>query len=397
MKVLHKRGALTPALAALALAGAVVAQEAAVDFSKDVEPILRERCWDCHGADEPEADLRLDVRAGVFDTDRDPLVVPGDPDASLLLQRIVLPADDPDLMPADGEPLSAAQIEIVRRWIAEGAAWPETDAPAGAVVDATLPVVSFDLAPLDAAAAAAREAALLKLGQQGALATVVAEDTDAVDVSFALQGPSVSDGELALLDGLEPVLVWLDLSRTGVTEAGVARLERFAQLRRLNLSQTQVGDAAVAKLRALPRLEVLNLFGTQVTDAATATLAELDALRVVYLWQTGVTSEGVATLRAARPGIKVDVGADAQAIRDVTTALAPVNAKCPLTGDDIDPVFTHRHEDTMLAFCCNNCREKFIAKPEDFAEQVAKTLAEAAEPTPAPDGVEAEAEQGDGQ
>jgi hypothetical protein len=96
-----------------------------VDFARDVRPILADFCFRCHGPDakQRQADLRLDVRdAATRETKskRTP-IVPGRPDASELVRRIL--ASDDDVMPPreTGQSLSAAQKETLRRWIAEGA------------------------------------------------------------------------------------------------------------------------------------------------------------------------------------------------------------------------------------------------------------------------------------
>ncbi|WP_153557352.1 DUF1553 domain-containing protein [Roseimaritima sediminicola] len=100
-----------------------------VDFNRDIRPILSANCFACHGPDEAhrEADLRLDTYDGVFvDRDDAPVIVAGKPEESLLLSRVR--AHDPgEVMPPseNGERLPAEQIELLRRWIAEGAAWGE--------------------------------------------------------------------------------------------------------------------------------------------------------------------------------------------------------------------------------------------------------------------------------
>ncbi len=107
--------------------------EPAVDFARDVRPLLQAHCWDCHGPDTRESGLRLDRRGSALaGGDAGQVILPGDPEASPLLRRI-LSEDDTERMPPDGDPLSGEQIEVFRRWIAEGAPWPanvdEPDAP----------------------------------------------------------------------------------------------------------------------------------------------------------------------------------------------------------------------------------------------------------------------------
>jgi len=105
--------------------GAVAAEPERVDFQRQVRPILAAKCFTCHGPDEAarEADLRLDLASDALaDRGGYAAIQPGDHAASELWQRIS--SDDEDLrMPPLGphEPLSPEQIEILARWIDQGA------------------------------------------------------------------------------------------------------------------------------------------------------------------------------------------------------------------------------------------------------------------------------------
>lgn len=105
-------------------AGAVPVDEGTELFVNEVFPIFETRCHDCHGPTKQKADLRLDFAAGGL-YGGEGLLVPGSPESSELVRRISLPADDFDIMPAKGDPLSSAQIEAIRRWVTVGAPWPE--------------------------------------------------------------------------------------------------------------------------------------------------------------------------------------------------------------------------------------------------------------------------------
>ncbi|MBX7164709.1 MAG: DUF1553 domain-containing protein [Pirellulales bacterium] len=99
-----------------------------VQFNRDIRPLLSKNCFACHGPDEHarEAELRLDRREGLFGQDGTgaAIVAAGDPAASILYQRITA-TDDAERMPPSGKhhPLDADQIDRVRRWIEQGAAW----------------------------------------------------------------------------------------------------------------------------------------------------------------------------------------------------------------------------------------------------------------------------------
>ena len=98
-----------------------------VDFQRDVRPILSDNCFQCHGPDEGarQGGLRLDIKAGAFSQrDQGFPVVPGDLEASLLYQRITQKNERLRMPPAySKKQLTQAQVEILKGWIEEGAAW----------------------------------------------------------------------------------------------------------------------------------------------------------------------------------------------------------------------------------------------------------------------------------
>lgn len=100
-----------------------------VDFSRDIRPILSDKCFACHGPDPEfrEAELRLDIRSGVFQhPGKRKIVVPGKPTESLLWRRITHTDPDQVMPPPDsGKMLNAQQRELLRRWIEQGADWRE--------------------------------------------------------------------------------------------------------------------------------------------------------------------------------------------------------------------------------------------------------------------------------
>jgi hypothetical protein len=99
----------------------------AVDFARDVYPILQRSCFECHGPAKQKGKLRLDSREAVMKGGRSgPAVVPGKAEQSELYRRISLERGDTEIMPDRGDPLPAAQVALLRRWIDQGAAWSDT-------------------------------------------------------------------------------------------------------------------------------------------------------------------------------------------------------------------------------------------------------------------------------
>jgi hypothetical protein len=155
----------------LVLAGglsAFAAPEKPIDFNRDIRPILSNNCFWCHGPDEAERKggnngLRLDTLAGAReDLGGYHALVPGNPEQSELLKR-VLTSDDDDIMPPrkTGKSIKPEEIELLRRWIAEGGSYAQhwayeapkrPEPPAVTQADwARNPIDRFILARLEAA------------------------------------------------------------------------------------------------------------------------------------------------------------------------------------------------------------------------------------------------------
>lgn len=101
--------------------------EEAIDFNRDIQPILSENCYHCHGPDANtrEADLRLDTHEGALaDLGGYQAIVPGDPEDSELYFRITS-EDKIDVMPPrdSNRKLTQKEIKLIERWIKEGAKW----------------------------------------------------------------------------------------------------------------------------------------------------------------------------------------------------------------------------------------------------------------------------------
>ncbi len=102
-----------------------------VDYLRDVKPLLRERCYACHGALKQESGLRLDTAAALLKGgESGPVVIPGDAATSLIVQRVAT-ADPADRMPPEheGEMFKVAEVDVLRSWIAGGAAGPDGESP----------------------------------------------------------------------------------------------------------------------------------------------------------------------------------------------------------------------------------------------------------------------------
>jgi hypothetical protein len=208
----------------VALAG--VADAAAPAYERDVVPILRTYCAGCHNDADMEGELSVErfasLRKGGAESG-DP-VVPGDPDASVMLRRIASTAGD-HMPPADEPQPSAAEVALLRAWIAAGAAGPPVDA--SLLESLTVPKLPAYAGRLPVTAAAVTR-------DGGRAAVVRGRSLDLLDLARAPAddpGAAPVVATLADLPGRVMAVHFGPDDRTLVVAGGVAGLAGVAELR----------------------------------------------------------------------------------------------------------------------------------------------------------------------
>lgn len=110
----------------LALGSSLAFQARAVDFAKDVQPVLETRCLECHNPNKVKGKLLMDTVANMIKGGEEGAsIVPGDASKGELMKRITLAKGHDDVMPPKGDPLTVAEIANIKQWITEGAKVPE--------------------------------------------------------------------------------------------------------------------------------------------------------------------------------------------------------------------------------------------------------------------------------
>lgn len=346
-----------PAAAAPAAKGPVdpAAAAKAIVFTNVIMPILEAKCTKCHGADKGKGKLRMHTFADIMKggSDGANTVVVGKPDDSLAIKRIVLANDDDEHMPPSDEPqITKEELAILKWWIQEGASdsatvaavkkTPEIEGLLGSFVKAGTAAAATAKAPekpkakpLTDAEKKAVAAVAAKMQALGASLMPLALDTEQQRLSVINAADKFGDKELAELAPIAAHVVWVDLGRSKVTDAGCAILAKFTQLERLHLENTAVTDAGVAQLAGLKNLEYLNLYGAKVTDAGIAKLEAAKALKKLFVWQTAVTDKGAKALEAKVPGLVVNVGLTEAEIAKLTAPPpAPPPAPAPAKKEE---------------------------------------------------------------
>jgi WD40 repeat protein len=126
------------------LASLNAAEPSPVSFSKDLAPILQQKCVTCHNPEKTKGHYQLHSFASLMKPgeSKEPTIVPGDPTKSHLFQLLVA-KDEDDRMPQKDDPLPATQIALIERWIQDGAKFDGPD-PAATLASLLPPTVHPD-------------------------------------------------------------------------------------------------------------------------------------------------------------------------------------------------------------------------------------------------------------
>ncbi len=99
-------------------------------YASDIRPIFERSCVKCHGPEKRKSGLRLDEKRFAFKGgENGPALVPGDVSKSGVYLACSAAPDDDDVMPPRGKLLALSEIETLKRWIEQGAVWPDASSP----------------------------------------------------------------------------------------------------------------------------------------------------------------------------------------------------------------------------------------------------------------------------
>jgi hypothetical protein len=291
-----------------------------ISFHDHIFPLLEERCLDCHGEPyvkngrtiHPKAGLALDSYEAVLKGNLDGAIIErGNHEESTLYVVITLDPDDSEIMPPKGDPLSEDEIEMIQKWINEGAKEYPSDTfekPKEEKIEVSLVSegknTSFiDL--LDKKVSKPSKVQIEAATKTGALVSTLSEKHKLVRAEFS-EGPSLIDNSaLGVFSGIQLNISHLDLSRTKINDQAMNAIKKMKHLTWLGLRGTTIGDQAIKQLKGMQFLRYLNLSSTQVSDNSIRDLTEMKNLEEIYLWDSKVTDKGVESLRKALPDAKV--------------------------------------------------------------------------------------------
>ncbi|WP_295670147.1 c-type cytochrome domain-containing protein [uncultured Mucilaginibacter sp.] len=280
----------------------------ALVFQDVVEPIFENKCNSCHNPDKTKGGLRLTDEKALLKGGKDgKLFVAGQPQLSLLLQRIHMPDGEKKHMPPSGKPqLTADEMNLLYLWIKENADFKRKviDLPAS---DSLRVIAANYLKPVEETEeqfdfAAADDKVIKQLNNNYRVIYPWAQNSPGLGVNI-YNKKTYQPKMLEDLSGIKKQVVSLDLNKMPVKDAELKTIAGFVNLRILNLNFTDVTGANFKVLSSLKYLRTLSLAGTKLDLQGIKAISELKSLTKVALWDTGLPENEIAGLQKSNPKI----------------------------------------------------------------------------------------------
>jgi len=292
------------------LIGSVSEKGDSTVYSAVIAPAFKRSCVQCHNSGIANGGLDLSSLKGLMKGGEEgPAIIPGKPAESLLIKRVCLGPDDRKSMPpAPKQPLTPAELSILRAWIASGAkAEMELTDLSGLPPEGKNLVASRRRAlrpkpPEIADPTKSMPEILVASKSAGVRITPIsANPREGLSLQTFGQGTRFDDSKFAMITPAAPFLVEAGLEDSGITDRSLERISSFQNLRRVDLSRTAITGAGVSKLVTLPNLEVLILTGTGIDDSWLHGIHPGASLRTLGLFQTKVTQQAIDAFQKSHP------------------------------------------------------------------------------------------------
>ncbi len=324
-----------------------VTLDQAIVYADVIQPILERKCVTCHNENKLKGELLLTDSAGLMAGGKSgALFVPGNSEASLMMQRIHLPLDQEKHMPPDGNAqLTSTEITLLSLWINQEIGFhkklidlPEEDSIRVMAAAYILPVTDssslYDFPAAD-------EALIKQLSTNDRNISHVSKQSPALEVSiYRRDGYGVK--QLEELSDLREQIVTLKLNKLPVRDDDLRSISQFYNLRRLELNFSDITDGGLRALTELKQLKTLSLSGTKVTYAGLKdAMSSFSKLKTITLWNTSLSIQDMSFLRQSFPTIDF-VGASAYEGRDTLTLNPPLVKNSTLVfRDSVDALLGH--------------------------------------------------------
>lgn len=284
-------------------------------YAGAVQPILTAKCASCHNDQKTKGGLNMkSIELMLKGGKTGAMWVSGDPDKSLMIERMLLDMDDKNHMPPKGKAqLSSTEITLFKEWIRAGANTNKTYHSL-AETDTLKKIVArlIETTPkkIDAKTydfSAASTSSIEKLNSPFRRVIPLSANSPALSVKFFLK----EKFDINLLKECNEVgeqVVELSLASMPVDDKVFQIISSFPNLEKLNLNTTAITGKGIKELAGLKKLEQLSLASTPVGIEDLLSISQMPSLKNVYLWNTKINEADFKKLKGSSPKIRWDIG-----------------------------------------------------------------------------------------
>lgn len=285
----------------------------ALVYQDVIQPIFERKCQSCHNEDKVKGGLMLTDAAAILKGGKTgKLFVPGNPQLSLILQRLHLPLNDDKHMPPAGKPpLTDDELNLLFLWIKgkpnfkqKVLSLPASDslrllsstvlAPAEAVEE------TFDFKAVDDKTVAA-------LNNNYRVIHTIARESPALAVNIYnknIYTPKV----LQDLGSIKKQVVLLNLNKMPVKDAELKTIAQFENLRQLDLNFTAITGSGLQYLSQLKHLHSLSLVGIRLSPDNLKQIMSIKSLTELFVWNTGISDQQIQQIKKLNNNVVFNEG-----------------------------------------------------------------------------------------
>lgn len=283
--------------------------DSAIVFRDVVQPILNEKCVNCHNLNRAKGDLILsDYESIINGGETKNGLIAGNAERSLLYKYIVLPMEDSlHMPPKDKLQLDQEEIRLIGWWINAGAPadtkyvhLPKVDSIQPLMLARFHPKTGLDLLDIPFV----DYEVVRRLNNPYRTVQQISATRPYIAVFLGTK-KDFSAKDLTELDKVARQVVSIDLGNSAVKDDDLKSIAPFTHVQKLFLQNTVVGDEGVKHLKGLRYLDVLNLSGTKITQKTLEEVSRWENLKKLYLYNTSITEESVVALNQSHPQLEV--------------------------------------------------------------------------------------------
>ena len=289
---------------------AEVPLDQAVIYTNVIRPILEQKCTSCHNPDKLKGELILTDPQSIMKGGKSgKLIVAGNPQMSLLLQRVHLPTEEKKHMPPSGKAqLTLQEISLLTLWVKQKADFKKklTDLPqsdslrllATAFLQPHTQEEEYDFPAAD-------EDKVKALNTDYRTILPLARESPALAVNI-YNASAYNVSQVDELGDIRKQVISLNLNKMPVKDADLKSIAKFENLRKLDLNFTDVTAAGLKELAGLKHLQNLTLSGTKLNlNDLKGLLPQLKSVKTVAVWDTKLSAADVQQLQQANKGMTI--------------------------------------------------------------------------------------------